>query len=208
MALGGGTLRPALMRQQRHLPFVQQQPVGAEETAFGHGDRFGAAEVDRVQHGGAFRFDVRGWNDLMHEADALRLPRVEAFPGQGVAAGVPQADRVDHVGGNRRRRHAHAHLGDAEQRVRRRERHVDAANDADTAAETRAVHQRDGRLRKLIQQLHRPCRGQRGGEVLRRRIMRDLIQPADIGAGLEVLARAADDKAAHRRIGRPAGQVR
>ncbi len=65
--------------------------------------------------------------------------RVEALAGQGVTAGVPQTDGVDHVGGDRRGRDADADFGDAELRIRRGEGDIDAADDADTAAEAGAV---------------------------------------------------------------------
>ena len=133
---------------------------------------------------------------------------VEALAGQGVAAGVAQADGVDHVGGDRGGRDADADFGDAELRVGRGEGDVDAADDADAAAETGAVHQGDGRLRELVQQLHRAGGGDGGGVVLRRRIVGDLAQPPDVGAGLEVLAGAADDQAADGRVGGESGQAR
>ena len=77
--------------------------------------------------------------------------RAEPLPGQGVAAGVAQADGVDHVGGNRRGRHADTNFGNAKLRVRRGEGNIDAADDAHPAAEAGAVDQRDGGFGKLVQ---------------------------------------------------------
>src|SRR6185437_16450664 len=108
----------------------------------------------------------------------------------------------DHVGRDRRGRDADADFGDAEQRIRGGEGDVDAADDTDAAAETGTVYQGDGRLGKLVQQLHGPRRGDRGGVVLGRRIGGDLVQPAYIGARLEMLAGAADHQAAHGGVGR------
>ena len=101
-----------------------------------------------------FRFHFVLRDDLMDQADAFGFSRVELLAGQGVAAGMTQADGIDHVGGDRSGGDAHANFGDAELRVRGREGDIDAADDADAATEAGAVHQRDGRSRKLVEQLH------------------------------------------------------
>ena len=58
------SLGPALMRQHRDLPLVQQQLVGAEEAALGRRDRRRAAQEDRVDHRVQFRLHRVGRRPL------------------------------------------------------------------------------------------------------------------------------------------------
>ncbi len=109
---------------------------------------------------------------------------------------MTQADGIDHVGGDRGGGDADANFGDAELGVRGGEGDVDAADDADAAAEAGAVDEGDRGFRKLVQKLHRPGGGDGGGVVLGRGVMGDFTEPSYVGTGLEVPAGALDDETA------------
>ena len=115
LPLGRLALHPALVRQQRHLALVQQQPVGAKKRQLGRRDRPRRAGQDTASSTSASRASIcsAGTTSCTRPMRSASS-RVETLAGQRVAAGLAQPDRVDHVGRNRRRRDAHPHLGEAE----------------------------------------------------------------------------------------------
>jgi hypothetical protein len=68
---------------------------------------------------------------------------------------MPEANSVDQMGGDRRGRDTDVDFCNPELRVRGGEGHISAADEVDPAAEASAVHDRDRRLGKFVEQLHR-----------------------------------------------------
>ena len=96
------------------------------------------------------------------QAVSLCLGRVEALADQRVTACMPQADGVDHMGGDPRGRDTNTSFRNPH-RDPRGEGDINAAYEADSAAEAGVVHERDRRLREFVEQLHCSSGSDRSG---------------------------------------------
>jgi hypothetical protein len=129
----------------------------------------------------------------VHEPDAPGLVGIEALAADAVAARLAHADRGAQLRHDRRRDHAEAHLGQREARGLAGDRYVAARDQADPAAVAGALDQRERRLRQRVQLAHRLGRAPGEVRVLGGAGAAHPAQPVQIGAGLEVLALAAQD---------------
>ena len=179
----------------RHLAGGKGQAIGLQEGGFSHGNGSGRREHHLVNDMRQPRFDGVRHYHLMHQADSKGLGSVEAFTGDGVAAGLAKAQSIHHMRADWRRRHTNPHLRNAELRRRGRQRHIHAAGNANAAAKTGALDHGEGRLGEFIQFAHGLGSGQRCGEGGLGRVGRHFRQPINIRPGLEMRPGAADHQA-------------
>ncbi|MDT4860072.1 hypothetical protein FQZ97_946110 [compost metagenome] len=144
----------------------------------------------------------------MHQAQAQGLQPVEAGGGEGQAAGLGQADALDHEGGDLRRQDAEAGFRQAELRALQGDGDIRNAGQAEAAAEHRAFQHGDQHLglrlgffqqaaKGTVQPLVGLATGGAGaGHVL------------DVAAGAEVPAGTAQHQGAHAGVAAHGGQHR
>nr|WP_294514358.1 hypothetical protein [uncultured Rhodopila sp.] len=130
------------------MTFIEQKVVSAEEAALRRGDSGRAAEQDRVECGLQLRFDRFCCNDFVDQPDTLGFAGIEPIIEQHATPRGPQPDGTKHVRRDRCRCHSDPNVRNAELRVRSGEGDVGAADDANAAAETGAVHEGDSGLQK------------------------------------------------------------
>jgi len=127
VALGGVALRPAFVRQHRHLPLVQQQAVGAKKRPLGHRNRVRPLRNTASSTSPSFA-SIRSAGTTSCTRPMRSASCASTARRSGHSAACAAAHRVHHVRRDRRRRDTHAHLGQAEQRVGRGESDIDAAH--------------------------------------------------------------------------------
>ena len=117
---------------------------------------------DRIENAGQFSSMASAGTTSWFRPFRSASRRVEALADQRVTACMPQADGVDHMGGDRRGRDTNT-ISVIPTVIRRGEGDIDAAYEADSAAEAGAVHERDRRLGEFVEQLHRSGGRDRSG---------------------------------------------
>ncbi len=164
----------------------------------GRGDRAGLVEQGQLAlHGLVQAF---GLDQLVDQADAQRGVGVKMLAGGEPAAGLARADGFDHIGRDHRRQQAQAAFGQAEAGRGAGDGDVAAGDQADAAAEGRAMDPGQGRFGQLVQGAHQPGQGQRVLAVIGFAGRRHAAHPLHVGTCREGGAVAGQHHRAHRSI--------
>ena len=145
---------------------------------------------------------------LVDQTEARRLGRADSLAREHQSPRLARPHRREHVGSDHRGDQPETHLGRAEHRPLARHHDVTAGNQAGAAAERRAVHAGNGRLRELVQRLHQPGQGSGVGQVFCGVVGRGAAHPVEIRPGREAPAGAGQDHHAHRIVRAEARQLR
>src|SRR6185295_18857169 len=156
---------------------------------------------DRIDDPAHDRVDRVGGADLVREAARLRLGGAEALGGDEPAPRRLLAHRADDVRADRRRQEAEPCLAEREGDALGDDADVAHRGDAQAAGVAVAVDARDHRHRAAVERPQHLGQTRRVGVVLLPRERRRLAHRAEIGAGAERLAAAADDDRAHAVVG-------
>ncbi len=159
--------------------------------------------VDRARR--ARPHGTMSWTRPMRNASAA----VKRSADEEVAPRVPRADRLDHVRADRRRDQAELRLGQRERRVVRGDGDVAAGDEADAAAERRAVDAGDRRLGQsgAAWRASTPARSRRRGSRRGRSLAILFIQSRSAPAQ-KLRPCAEQDDGAHRVVGVERGAAR
>ena len=129
-------------------------------------------------------------DDLVDQARRERVLRRDRIAGQDHRQRLLDADEPRQaLRAARARDQAELDLGQAEPRAGRRDAEMAAQRELEPAAERRAVHRRDGRLRHLVE---------RRDHVDQARRLRRLAELGDVGAGDEGASRAGRSRSLRR----------
>ena len=132
-------------------------------------------------------------DDLVHEADAARLARVEALAGERVASQLADTNGIGKLRDDDAGHQAPARFRDGEDRVVGGDGDVAGGDEAGAAAEASALDQRDGGDGEPLESAG-GVRGQPGdAEVLGGGGGGHFVAPAQVHTGLEVPAVASED---------------
>ncbi len=149
----------------------------------GRGDR--ACLVEQGQLAFQRLVQALGFDQLVDQADPQCGLGIEVLAGGEPSTGLAWADGLDHIGGDHRRQQAQAAFGQAEAGCGAGDGDVAAGDQADTAAEGRAVDPCQGRLGQLVQGAHQPGQGQRVLAVIGFAGRSHAAHPLHVGAGRE-----------------------
>src|SRR5690242_12183406 len=103
--------------------------------------------IGQLPHASLQRF---GLDDVMHEADAQRLLRIEALGGEEIAARIALSHRCNDIWADDRRDQTEPHFGKTEYGRAARTSDVAACDQPNPAPERRALHAGNGRLAQRI----------------------------------------------------------
>ena len=133
----------------------------------------------------------------MEQPEAVGFGGAEALGGQEIAPRSAHADRLDHVGADRRRDQAEPCLGKRKHRVLRSDRDIAAGNQAHAASEDCPVYAGDRRFGQRVECGEHRRQRVRIGEILRPAESSHLFHPVEIGARAEALARPGQHDRPH-----------
>ena len=157
--------------------------IAHQRLRTGAGNGAGAEQqLDLALHRGVERGGV---HHLVQQADAQRLGGIEDLGAGEIAPRMACADRGNDIGGDHRRQQTELRFGQAELRLGRPDGDVAAGDQAHAAAERRALHGGDGRLRQLVQAAHQAGEGERILPVLLLARGSHAAHPVEVGAGGE-----------------------
>src|SRR5690606_2012385 len=160
-------------------------------------------EVDLALHGGVQGGRV---HHLVEQADAHGFLRVEDLGAGEPAAGLARADGGDDVGRDHRGQQAELAFGEPELRLGYADGDVAGGDQADAAAEGRAVDAGGGRARQFVQGAQQAGEGEGVVAVLDLAGGGHAAHPVEVGAGGEARAFAFEHHHAYAGVGAEAGQ--
>jgi hypothetical protein len=134
------------------------------------------------------------------EPDPARLLRTEPLGGEEVAAGLAGADGADHERRDHGRHDAEPHLAGRELRRLPGDRDVAGGDQAEPAADGRALdHHHDG-LRAVVDRAQHQLERARVGAVLPLVVAGGALHPVQVGPGREALAGTRQHDRPHRLV--------
>lgn len=165
------------------------------------GDQGARAVLQQVGDPGlGLAFQFGGGTAFAEQAQFAGAASVEALGGQRIAPRGALADGLDHERGDGRRDQADAYLGQAEGRVVAADGHIAATDQADPAAEHRALDHRQGRLGQVVEMGHEFGDALGVGQVALVVEVHRLLHPGQVGTAAEVPATAAQHQQADLRV--------
>src|SRR5258706_410999 len=127
---------------------------------------------------------------LVHEAEALRLRRAQAFARQHVAPRLRLAERARDVRADHRGHQADSHFGQAELGLLGGDDQVARRNEPHAARERGALHARDDRLGTMVHRVQKRSEAPSLAPVARPGHLCSLLLPVQISTRAQVLAPA------------------
>src|SRR5947209_8085297 len=135
-----------------------------------------------------------GSHNLTDQSQAVGFLRVEDASSEQQVACALLSDVRDQKTRNYCRDKADAHLGVAKLRFRDRQSEIAQGRQPSASGNGRAIHRRDGRLRKIIERTEEPCHGFRVLNILLMSAPRKLLEVLQVHAGTKRLSCAGKNQ--------------